>query len=206
MKKCVCKYCNEEILYKGRTPTHCKKMECIRKARNEAQRKWYANKIKKQLGNEKIKIIEKKEKPMVAYSSTEKAVKVNTQEYLDVIELAKELGSLRLKFQDTMEKYSKIQSQKDKKDEDFLHAIERLGEKEKITIDEIVELFLKQVDERGDRRIAKNKLDILRRVSQGINKNPGGLAMQEIEKRKKYKYTVRETGEIIRGGDLNETN
>ena len=43
-----CKYCGNEFEQKKRgRKEYCDKPECIRKARNETQRKWYAKKNKK---------------------------------------------------------------------------------------------------------------------------------------------------------------
>lgn len=45
-----CKYCGEEINQskRGRKKEYCNKEDCLRQARNEANRKWYANKMNKE--------------------------------------------------------------------------------------------------------------------------------------------------------------
>ena len=50
MRKGICKYCGEEFEYsnRGKERGHCRKEECLKKAKNEAQKKWYANKVKKE--------------------------------------------------------------------------------------------------------------------------------------------------------------
>ena len=59
-----CKYCGAEFEQgNGRRREYCYKEECVRKARNETQRKWYAKKRKNSLK------VEENKTPMVVYSS-----------------------------------------------------------------------------------------------------------------------------------------
>ena len=65
-----CKYCGGIIEQpkRGRKRDYCKKPECIRKMKNEIQRKWYAKKMEK-LKGVKSRIVEQKEGKTVIYSS-----------------------------------------------------------------------------------------------------------------------------------------
>ena len=64
----ICKYCGEEFETnaRGKKKDYCNKPECIRQAKNEAQRKWYANKMQVLKGT-KARIIEQKDEKKVVY-------------------------------------------------------------------------------------------------------------------------------------------
>ena len=70
-----CKYCGQEFEQnkRGKKKDYCNKEECLKKARNDTQKKWYANKLKV-LEGVKTKIVEQKEEKKVVYSSTDRAI------------------------------------------------------------------------------------------------------------------------------------
>ena len=90
MRKGICKYCGEEFEYsnRGKERVHCRKEECLKKAKNEAQKKWYANKVKKELQGTDIRIVSKEEnKPQIVYSSKDRSDnRLENEDFSDILE------------------------------------------------------------------------------------------------------------------------
>lgn len=191
MRKGICKYCNEEFEYsnRGKERVHCQKVECIRKAKNEAQRKWYANKIKKELAGENIRIVSKENKPQIVYSSRDRENnRLEKEDFSDIIEVSRELGAIRFKMVEMLNKENKKQSFYDGQDQDFLHKLENL---EEITDTEAVNMIIEEKRKRETRRSHKMRQTMLRTMINGMPKNPNAYVVETIKNRDNFKYRQR---------------
>lgn len=192
MRKAICKYCGEEFEYsnRGKERVHCRKEKCLKEAKNEAQRKWYANKVKKELGNTSIRIISKEEnKPQVVYSSKDREDnRLEKEDFSDIIEVSRELGAVRFKITEMINKESKRQSFYDRQDQDFLHKLESL---EEITDTEAVNMIIEEKRKRETRRSHKMRLTMLSTMINGMPKNPNAYVVETIKNRDKFKYRQR---------------
>lgn len=191
MRKGICKYCGEEFEYstRGRERVHCRKEECLKKAKNEAQKKWYANKIKKELGGEKIRIVSKEEKPQVVYSSKDRADnRLENEDFSDIIEVSREVGAVRFKIIEMLNKENKKQSFYDRQDQDFLHKLENL---EEITDTEAVNMIIEEKRKRETRRSYKLRKTMLLTLINGMPKNPNAYVVETIKNRDSFKYRQR---------------
>lgn len=190
MRKAICKYCGEEFEYsnRGKERVYCKKEDCLRKAKNEAQRKWYANKMKVLKGT-KNRIVEQKEGKKILYSSTDKVMNVVAKEdFSDVLELARKLGSIRYEISEKIRSLSPEQSKCDKVDEVFLHKIEDLMKQEEIAETDVLKIFKEYLDKRPNRRVVKDKQAMLQHLITGIISNPNEYVVQFIKNRDKREY------------------
>ena len=191
MRKAICKYCNEEFEYsnRGKERVHCQKAECIRKAKNDAQRKWYANKVKKELAGENIKIVSKETKPQIVYSSKDRENnRLEKEDFSDIIEVSRELGAVRFKIIEMLNKENKKQSFYDGQDQDFLHKLENL---EEITDTEEVNMIIEEKRKRETRRSHKMRQTMLRTMINGMPKNPNAYVVETIKNRDNFKYRQR---------------
>lgn len=187
-----CKYCNEEFdeNKRGKKREYCRKEECIKKARNEANMKWYAGKMSV-LNGVNVRIVEQ-EKKKIIYSSTDKAISsASNEDFSDVIEIARRLGSVKQEINEALIECSKKHSTFDKYDQDFLHKIENFANQDEVYEDEIVQTVREHIEIRQKRRTVKDKEEILRRLQQGIVKNPNAFVVQFIKDRKNRTYNPR---------------
>ena len=185
-----CKYCGEEFTQntRGKKKEYCNKEECLRMARNEAQRKWYANKLKVLEGT-KSRIVEHKEEKKVVYSSTDRAINgVSNQDFSDVIELARKLGAVRFEILEKVKECSEKQSFFDKQDEVFLHQLEEFAKKDKVYEEEILQAFKEHIDKRQNRRAVKDKEQMYRHLIQGLISNPNAYVVEFIKNRDNRSY------------------
>lgn len=197
-----CKYCGEQFVPNkyGVKKSYCNKSECIRKARNESQRKWYAKKMEALKGS-KVKIIEnktvaeKKEEKKVIYSSADKEnTKLEMQDFGDILKLARDLGTIRFQLIQLAQKESSKMSNFDKQDQDFLHNLEFLDE---LTEEEVIKMILEEKKSREKRRNVKNRYFLISALLDGILiKNPNQYVIQIIQKSKNLKYTPRVVKEL----------
>lgn len=191
-RKSKCKYCGEIFFVnRGRMTDHCRKEDCLRQAKNEANRKWYAKKMQVLKGT-KNRIIEQKK---VVYSSTDKAINnLENEDFTEVIELARELGAVRFKIIEAIKKCSPEQSSCDKENQVFLHNFEELAKKDEVYVDDIVKLFVEQIDKRQNRRAVKDKEEMLKHLIQGCIANPTAYVSQFIKNRntRTYKPQIKE--------------
>ena len=197
MRKAICKYCGEEFEYsnRGKARVHCKKEECLKKAKNEAQRKWYANKMKVLKGT-KNRIVERKEEKKILYSSTDKVINVVVKEdFSDVLELARKLGTIRYEITEKIKSLSPEQSKYDKIDETFLHKIEGLMKQDEILETDVLKVFREYLDKRPNRRVVKDKQEMLKHLSMGIISNPNEYVVQFIKNRDKRTYNPQKEGQ-----------
>ena len=182
MRKGICKYCGEEFEYsnRGKERVHCRKEECLKKAKNEAQKKWYANKVKKELQGTDIRIVSKEEnKPQIVYSSKDRSD--NRLENGD-------LGTVRFKILELLNKESKKQSLYDRQDQDFLHKLEGL---EELTDTEAINMIVEEKKKREVRRSHKIRKAMLMKMVEGIMKNPNAYVVETIKNRDNFKYKQR---------------
>lgn len=185
-----CKYCGEEFeqAKKGRKKEYCNKEDCIRQARNEANRKWYANKMNSELKGVKYKI-ENKEEKKILYSSTDKVLNVTVKEdFSDVMELARELGAIRYKITEKIKSLAPEQSHFDKEDDVFLHKIENLMKQDEILEEDVLQVFKEYLDKRPNRRIIKDKQEMLKHLIQGLISNPNQYVYEFIKNRDNRTY------------------
>ncbi len=191
-----CKYCGDIIQQpkRGKKRNYCRKTECIRKARNEANRRWYANKMKV-LEGAKNRIIEQKEEKKIIYSSTDRAIhSAKTEDFTDVIELARKLGAIRFEIVETIKKLNPEQSKKDKIDQIFLHDIENEMKKDIVYEEDMLKIIRKYIENRPDRRIIKDKQEMLRHLIQGLISNPNQYVVEYIKNRDKRQYNPNKEG------------
>ena len=191
--KCRCKYCGDiiEQPQRGRKRDYCGKAECLRKAKNEANRKWYANKMKVLEGS-KNRIIEQKEEKKIIYSSTDKAIHIAEKEdFSEVIELARELGAIRFKIVEAINKLSPEQSKYDKQDQVFLHNIESEMKKDVVYEEDMLKIIREYIENRPDRRIVKDKQEMLRHLIQGLMSNPNQYVVEFIKNRNNREYKIK---------------
>lgn len=192
MRKAICKYCGEEFEYsnRGKERVHCRKEKCLKESKNEAQRKWYANKVKKELCNTSIRIISKEEnKPQIVYSSKDREDnRLEKEDFSDIIEVSRELGAVRFKITEMINKESKKQSFYDKQDQDFLHKLENL---EEITDTEAVNMIIEEKRKRETRRSHKMRITMLSTMINGMPKNPNAYVVETIKNRDNFKYRQR---------------
>lgn len=185
-----CKYCGEEFIQnkKGRKRDYCSKEECIRQAKNETQRKWYSNKLQA-LQGVKTRIIEQKEEKKVVYCSTDRAINsVNNEDFSDVIELARELGAIRFKITEKIKELSPKQSFFDKQDDIFLHQIENLAKKDEVYEEEVLEIVREYFNKRPNRRVVKDKQEMLKHLIQGLISNPNQYVVEFLKNRDNRTY------------------
>ncbi len=190
MKEMKCKFCGEEIEQpkRGRKREYCNKEGCLRQAKNEANRKWYANKMNKELKGVKHRIVNKEEKKII-YSSTDKIMNITKNEdFSDVLELARELGAVRYKITEKIKSLSPEQSRADKQDEVFLHNIEDLTKQDEISEEDVIKVFKDYLDKRPNRRIVKDKQEMLKHLIQGLISNPNQYVYEFIKNRPNRKY------------------
>ena len=188
-----CKYCGEEFEQnkRGRKKEYCSKIECIRKARNDANKKWYANKLKILKGS-RNRIVEHKTQKTIVYSSTDRALNsLKNEDFTDVIELARELGAIRFKIQEKIRSYSPDQSLCDKVDQIFLHKLEELAKKDIVYSDEIIDTVKEHINMRQNRRVTKDKQEMLQHLIQGCISNPTEYVTEFIKKRDRRTYNPR---------------
>lgn len=192
MRKGICKYCGEEFEYsnRGKERVHCRKEECLKKAKNEAQKKWYANKVKKELQGTDIRIVSKEEnKPQIVYSSKDRSDnRLENEDFSDIIEVSRELGAVRFKIIEMLNKENKKQSFYDGQDQDFLHKLENL---EEITDTEAVNMIIEEKRKRETRRSHKMRQTMLRTMINGMPKNPNAYVVETIKNRDNFKYRQR---------------
>lgn len=188
-----CKYCGEEFEQtgKGRKKEYCNKEDCIRQARNEANRKWYANKMNSELKGVKYKIANKEENKIL-YSSTDKVLNVTVKEdFSDVIELARKLGAVRYEITEKIKSMSPEQSHFDKEDDVFLHKIENLMKQDEILEEDVLQVFKEYLDKRPNRRIIKDKQEMLKHLIQGLISNPNQYVYEFIKNRDNRTYNTK---------------
>lgn len=193
----VCKYCGCEIEQpkRGRKREYCNKKDCLRQARNEANRKWYANKINKELEGVKHRIVNKEEKKIL-YSSTDKAINVTAKEdFSDVLELARKLGAIRYEITEKIKSLNPDLSTSDKQDQVFLHNIENLMKQDEIAEEDVLKIFKEYLDKRPNRRIVKDKQEMLRHLIQGLISNPNQYVHEFIKNRNNRHYHLKEVKE-----------
>ena len=195
MRKGICKYCGEEFEYsnRGKERVHCRKEECLKKAKNEAQKKWYANKVQKELQGTDIRIVSKEEnKPQIVYSSKDRSDnRLENEDFSDIIEVSRELGTVRFKLLELLNKESKKQSLYDRQDQDFLHKLEGL---EELTDTEAINMIVEEKRKREIRRGHKLRTEMLKKMQQGIMKNPNAYVVETIKNRDNFKYRQRVKG------------
>lgn len=120
--------------------------------------------MNKELVGVKHRIINKEEKKIL-YSSTDKVINVTAKEdFSDVLELARELGAVRYKITEKIKSLSPEQSKFDKQDEIFLHNIEELMRKDEIAEEDVLKIFKEYLDKRPNRRIIKDKQEMLKHL------------------------------------------
>lgn len=185
-----CKYCGEEFQQnaRGKKKAYCNKKECIQKARNEANRKWYASKMKI-LNGTKNRIIEQGKEKKVIYSSTDRINNITMNEdFSDIIEISREIGAIKFKINEMIKKLNNQQSFFDKEDDKFLHDIEDLTKKDEVYEEDIISVVMKHINNRPNRRIIKDKQEMLQHLTQSIMSNPNQYVVEFIKNRNNRKY------------------
>ena len=177
----VCKYCGKEFSNnkRGRKKEYCDNPECIRRAKNEAQRKWYASKTKCLEGT-KYRVVEQKEEKKVIYSSANREeTRMSMQDIGDILEVARNLGTIRFQLVEMITKNSEQISKFDKEDQTFLHKLEFL---EELTDEEAKEMIIAEKKSRELRRNVKNRRCLIETLLTSILlKNPNAFVVKSIQ-------------------------
>lgn len=161
----------------------------MKQARSEANKKYYSNKVNNVLKGTKYRIVENKEEKKIVYSSTDKVMNITKNEdFSDIIELARELGAIRFKITEKIKSLSPEQSHFDKQDEIFLHKIEDLTKKDEIYEEDILKVVKPYLDKRPNRRVIKDKQEMLKHLIQGLISNPNQYVYEFIKNRNNRQY------------------
>ena len=179
-----CKFCGEQFeIKRGRMTDHCRKDECIKKAHVEAQKRFIEKKKKeKQLAESKLKAevkIKKEETPKIIYSAKEKTqTKIEMNDFGDILQIARELGSVRYRLVELAKKNNEEVSKYDKEDQKFLHSLEFL---EELTDEEAMKMIIEEKKNRELRRNIKNRKYLIQFLLDSILvKNPNAFMVQVI--------------------------
>lgn len=194
-----CKYCGEEFEQnkRGKKKEYCNKEECLKKAKNDAQKKWYSNKLKV-LDGVKTQIVEQKEEKKVVYSSTDRAINsVSNGDFSDVIELSRKLGTVRFEIQEKLKECFGKQSMFDKQDEMFLHKLEDFAKQDEVYEEEILQAFREHINKRQNRRVIKDKEQMYKHLIEGIIQNPNAYVVEFIKNRDNRKYNPKIKEELV---------
>ena len=179
--KINCKYCGKEFSNnkRGRKKEYCDDLKCIRKAKNEAQKKWYSKKTQCLKGT-KYKVVEQKEEKKVIYSSANREeTKMSMQDIGDILEVARNLGTIRFQLVEMITKNSEQISKFDKEDQTFLHKLEFL---EELTDEEAKEMIIAEKKSRELRRNVKNRRCLIETLLSSILvKNPNAFIVKAIQ-------------------------
>ncbi len=189
----VCKYCGKEFNSnkRGRKKEYCDNPECIRKAKNEAQKKWYSKKTQCLEGT-KYKVVEQKK---VIYSSADRIINnVNCEDFSDVLEYARQLGAIRFEIVEKIKSLSPEQSKYDKADNVFLHDLENLLKKDVVYEEDIINVVKDYIYNRPNRRVIKDKQEMLRHLISGLISNPNQYVVEFIKKRDQRIYNPEKVG------------
>ena len=147
--------------------------------------------MNKELAGVKHRIVNKEEKKIL-YSSTDKTMNVTVKEdFSNITEIARELGAIKFKIDEELKKLSPEQSRFDKYDEIFLHKIEELMKQDEILEEDVLQIFREYIDKRPNRRVVKDKQDMLMRLKQGIIKNPNQYVHEFIKDRDNRHYHLK---------------
>ncbi len=174
--KCI--YCGEEIEYVGvgRKRQYCDKAECLDKLKQDRAEKYKQNRLAKKAKMEPILVVE--DNPVYE----EPAITANEliQDLSDILEISRQLGSIRFQLIQLVEQERAEQSKYDKLDQQLLHELEFNNN---ITTPEILELWKNGKENRARRRNAKQRIQLLQLILNGITiKNPSKAAAQYIQK------------------------
>ena len=137
-----------------------------------------------------IRIVSKEEnKPQIVYSSKDRSDnRLENEDFSDIIEVSIELGAVRFKIIEMLNKENKKQSFYDGQDQDFLHKLENL---EEITDTEAVNMIIEEKRKRETRRSHKMRQTMLRTMINGMPKNPNAYVVETIKNRDNFKYRQR---------------
>lgn len=193
-----CKFCGSEFEApsRGRKREYCYKDECIRKARNEACKR-YHEKLKEP--KEEVKVVEEtKIKEKVQES------KISADEIGELRQLGREINALKFKVFEIYQALGKEQSIYDKEDTDFLHLIEN------IDLDDInvIEKIKQAKENRKNRRSIKERQRILHTLLNIFPENAEKLVLDLIKQGEDFGYKPRisESGEVREKPKYNNYN
>lgn len=98
-----------------------------------------------------------------------------------VLDFAMRLGQLKYEGHELLNELSKMTSEYDKQDESFLHLIEAM---DKVTIEQMQEIWKKEADARTNRRDTKTLYKIINSMIYNIPQHPHQYAREAIERKK----------------------
>lgn len=177
----ICKYCKCEFEQpkKGRKKEYCNKPDCIRQARNEANRKSYAKRMKV-LKDTLYNVVEQKEEKKIIYSSKDKIdTKIEMTDVGDILQLARDFGTLRYSLITALREEDERVSKFDKQDQTFLHRLEFL---EELTDEEATKMIIEEKKSRENRRNVKNRRYLIKAMLDSIKmKNPNAFVVRAIQ-------------------------
>lgn len=151
--------------------------------------------MNKELAGVKHRIVNKEEKKIL-YSSTDKVMNVTAKEdFSDVVELARKLGAIRYEITEYIKSLNPDLSISDKQDQVFLHNIEELMKQDEIAEEDVLKIFKEYLDKRPNRRIIKDKQEMLKHLIQGLISNPNQYVCEFIKNRNNRHYHLKEVKE-----------
>lgn len=189
-----CKYCGEEFEQnkRGRKKEYCNKIECIRKARNDANKKWYVNKLKALTGA-KVQIVKAKEskqdQKVIIYSSKDKTdTKIQMPDVSDILQLSREFGTLRYNLICLLQKENEQVEKFNKQDQTFLHKLEFL---EELSDEDATKMIIEEKKSRELRRNTKNRKYLIEAMLNAIKmKNPNAFMIKAIQGKGDIRKTI----------------
>lgn len=186
-----CIFCNDEfeVNKKGRKKNYCDKPECKKEAIKLSRKKWLEKrKLQKEIGRAEV-VIQNEDKNII-YSIEDKLENESKMpDISDIVELARQLGSIRLQLIEKIEKSRNDISECDKSDSDLVHELEALNS----VTSEYANSFTVGVKKNHERRrIAKNRYYIIKALLDSmLMKNPPQFVAQAIQRSKNFKYVPR---------------
>lgn len=148
--------------------------------------------------SEVAKIVVKKEASEIRNT---KETKVDVEDVSDIIEVSKELGAIRFKLIQMVEKAREEVKRYNIEDQTFLHRLEFL---DSLTDEEAIDMLLKEKQSREHRRRNKNRLILIQELLNSIYiKNPNAFIVRAINSKGdilKTIETLKEDDSLYVGG------
>lgn len=188
-KKIVCEVCKKEATVPTtRRTNYCDNAECIKEIRrrqsNEASKRYFAKKREEESGKTNEEVVDiHKDLAKEIFKNLQVKRTVNTEAienlYItDIIELARELGNIRYRLIELIQKAQEEIDVGNKCDEVLVHAFEF----EELTKEEVWEKYQTEKRTKNKRRQAKYRYSILKGMLDHITiKAPSKFVAQAVQ-------------------------
>ena len=186
-----CRFCGEEFEpnKRGVKTDFCKREECKKQRKKEVQRQYLER--KKSIAAPVVMKVEENNS-IEEYKNNVVCNKVSTDSYGDIIEKARELGTIRYELVTALISLKEKISKTDKIEQDLLHMIENV---EELTAEGAIDISIKIKKNRNQRREYKDRYFLLSSLTNGIIiKNPERYIRKGIEmvRNQTYNYKILE--------------